>query len=267
MHHQIDSLAYTNRLRYLPPQQKLLFALALFCLSYITPASIRLVIAGWLILWTVGYAGIPIKVYLQLQAIPLFFWLASLPALALSGTFLPNLPVIRADVWQGIALGSVYLYVSKQGILQAGELLTRAFALTSCMYFILLTIPFVEILRILKQLRCPSLITELLALMYRFIFALTDTVVELLTAQNARLGYNTWHSGMRSLGLVVSQLLWRTLENYRQISLGLTSRGFTGELRVWYAHRYKPNPRYLWEAVAGCLILVIITGWHHAHRI
>ena len=267
MHHQIDSLAYTNRLRSLPPEHKLIFAIALFGLSYVASTGVQILIAVWLGIWIVGYARIPVKLYRKLLFIPLSFWLLSVPALVIGGTVSDNLSAVQGDVWQGIRLGSLYIYISRQGIDQVWQLLTRAIALTNCMYFILLTIPFADILRILQRCGCPSLITELLALMYRFIFVLTQTANELLTAQQSRIGYRTWRIGMRSLALVASQLLRRTLENYRQISLGLASRGFTGELRFWHSRRYRPNWRYAIEAVAGYLILLVCAGWHHAHGI
>jgi cobalt/nickel transport system permease protein len=257
MHHQIDSLAYTNKLRSLPPEHKLLFAIVLFVIGYAVCAPVQLSIAFWLGIWTVVYAGIPLRIYLKMQAIPFGFWLISVPPLAIGGVLSENISEVQADIWRGIPIGSFYLYVSKYGLTQASELFARAIALTSCLYFILFTIPFAEILRLLRSLGCPTLITELLSLMYRFIFLLTDTATELLTAQQARLGYRTWGIGMKSLSLLVSQLLWRTLENYRQISLGLTSRGFTGELRMWHSRPYKPNPRYILEAFVGCLILVL----------
>ena len=267
MHHQIDSLAYTNRLRSLPPEHKLIFAIALFCLSGVAPIAVQILVTGWLGIWIVGYARIPFNVYRQMLLIPLSFWAVSVPALALSGVGFENLSLVEGDVWQGIRLGSLYLYISEQGIDRARELLTRAISLTSCMYFILLTIPFADILRILQRCGCPTLIAELLALMYRFIFVLTETADQLVTAQKSRIGYRTWRLGMRSLAIVASQLLRRTLENYRQISLGLASRGFNGELKFWHSRRYKPNRRYTIEAAIGYLLLLVCVGWHHVDGI
>jgi cobalt/nickel transport system permease protein len=267
MHHQIDSLAYTNRLRYLPPESKVGFAIALFGLSYATPIPGQLAIAAWIAIWTVGYARIPVATYLQLLAIPLGFWLASLPALAIGGVWLHDLATVQVDVWQGISVGKLYLYLSDRGLRQGGELLVRALSLTCCLYFILLTVPFVEVLRILRRLGCPAFIAELLALMYRFIFVLAEMATDLLVAQQSRLGYRTWRVRMRSLGLVASQLLRRTLEHYREVSLGLKSRGFTGDLRVWYSRRYKSNPRYTVEAVGGYLMLLVYTVGHYVNGI
>ncbi|EAW36110.1 cobalt ECF transporter T component CbiQ [Lyngbya sp. PCC 8106] len=267
MHHEIDSLAYTNRLRYLPPEHKILFGMTLFCLSWAAPSLIQLLITVWITIWIIIYAQIPASVYLKLLAIPLGFWLTSVPALVLAGVGLSDMQLVQSDIFWGVTLGNLFIYISQQGLQQITVLFTRSLVLTACMYFILLTVPFVEIVRILKNIGCPSLITELLTLMYRFIFLLTETASELLTAQQARIGYCNWKTGIRSIGIVVSQMLRRTLENYRQISLGLTSRGFTGELKVWYIRRYKPDFRYIIEAIFGCTLLFVNIGWHYVSRI
>lgn len=257
MHHQIDSLAYTNQLRRLPPEQKMGFAIALFLLGYLSPPILQLGIALWLALWIVGYAKIPLKIYLQLLLIPVGFWAMSVPAFLLGIVQMSRLAEIQQDISWGFSLGPFYLYLSQQGLQQVQEIFTRAIALTSCLYFILLTIPFVEIVRMLQQIGCPPLLTELLTLMYRFIFILADTATELIIAQNARLGYRSFKTALRSLGLVVSQLLHRTLDHYRAYTLGLASRGFNGELRVLYRRRYTPSRRYTLEACSGITLIVL----------
>lgn len=260
MNHQIDSLAYTNRLRGLPPSHKLSFAIALLILSLVSGAIVQLSIGLWLAVWIVIYAGIPGKLYLRLLSLPLMFLLTSLPALAMGAAELNQIQEIQWDIWQGwgISTGTFYLYVSRSGIYQVSLLFARAFASTSCMYFILLTVPFTEILQILRQLRCPELVTELLLLMYRFIFSLLAIADELWIAQNSRCGYRTWKRGMHSLSILIGQLLQRTLVNYRQVSLSLASRGFNGELRVWNSYPYKPSRRYIFEAVFGCTVLTLL---------
>lgn len=261
MNHQIDSLAYTNRLRGLPPTHKLSFAIALLILSLVSHPAVQLSIALWLAVWIVIYAGIPGKLYLRLLSLPLMFLLTSLPALAINGIELSQIQVIQWDIWQGwgISIGTFYLYVSSTGVYQVSLLFARALASTSCMYFILLTVPFTEILQILRQLHCPELVTELLLLMYRFIFSLLAIADELWIAQNSRCGYRTWKRGMHSLGILIGQLLQRTLENYRQVSLSLASRGFNGELRVWHSSPYKPSRRYTFEALFGCTVLTFLS--------
>ncbi|MBC7972323.1 MAG: cobalt ECF transporter T component CbiQ [Verrucomicrobia bacterium] len=260
---QIDTLAYTNRLRQLPPEHKLLFAITLLIITYCSRAPIQLLITVWLGIWTVIYARIPALIYFRLLFITIGFWLTSLPAFVVSGVGLSNVSLVQPDVWQGVTWGNYYLYLSLHGIQQASAMAARAIASTACIYFIILTVPFTEILDVLRRVGCPPLLTELLLLMYRFIFVLLRTASEIWTAQQSRGGYRTWRLWMKSLGLLVGQLLRRTLENYRQVSQTLASRGFTGDFRVWHSRRYKPSRRYCLEALFGCAVLVALTGWQY----
>lgn len=260
---QIDTLAYTNRLRHLPPEHKLLFAIALLLITYCAHAPIQLAIALWLSVWIVIYAQIPAATYGRLLLIPIGFWFTSLPAFVISGVRVDHLASVQTDVWQGFVWGHYYLYVSQHGMQQAGSLAARAIASTACIYFIMLTIPFTELLDILRRIGCPTLLTELLLLMYRFIFVLLRTASEVWIAQQSRSGYRTWRLWMKSLSLLIGQLLRRTLENYRQMSQTLDARGFTGDIRVWHSRRYTPSKRYSLEALFGCTLLVVLTGWQY----
>jgi cobalt/nickel transport system permease protein len=270
MSHQIDSLAYTNRLRWLPPSHKLSFAIVLLLLSLISAPIVQLLISVWLLLWIVAYARIPAKFYLRLLSFPLSFWITSLPAFVINGVGTDAMQMVQSDVWQGWGtnwgtnIGGLYLYVSQTGLHQVSLLLARAIATTSSMYFILLTTPFTEVLQILRQLRCPPLLVELLLLMYRFIFTLLAIANDLWTAQNSRCGYRTWRRGMHSLGILVGQLLQRSLESYRQVSLSLAARGFNGDLRVWSSRPHRPSVRYSLEAAIGCILLIILTAILHS---
>jgi cobalt/nickel transport system permease protein len=261
---QIDTIAYTNRLRYLPPSHKIGFAIALLLITYGSRLPVQGLVFGWISVWTVIYAGISVTTYGRLLAITAGFWLTSLPALVLSGVELSHRSFVQADVWQGVAWNHYYWYLSWHGLQQAGELGGRAIAATACIYFVMLTVPFTEILDILRRIGCPPLLTDLLMLMYRFIFVLLRTARELWTAQQSRGGYRTRKLWLKSLGLLIGQLLRRTLENYRQVSLTLESRGFTGDFRVCHARQYTTSKRYSVEALLGCGLLVILTVWPYA---
>lgn len=267
MHLKIDSLAYSNRLRHLPPTHKVIFTIMLFILGYLSFWEVQLIISIWMLIWVIVYAGIPKQVYGQLLVIPVSFWLMSVPAIALGIVSQQNLGDVSGDIYQGINIGNWYLYLSKQGIIQIQILLTRALALTSVLYFLLLTTPFGEILTVLARLGIPSLILELLTLMYRAIFILTQTASELIVAQKSRLGYVTWRRSMDSLAILVTQLLKRSLENYRQLTLGLKSRGFIDKISFWYPTQYQANPRYTVEALGGYFVLVTYTIWDYVNRV
>jgi cobalt/nickel transport system permease protein len=256
---QIDTLAYTNRLRHLPPSHKLGFAGLALALAYAAPVAIQVLIALWLGVWIVVYAGVPIGTYLKLLALPMGFLLTSLPAIVL------GFGEGGADVAWGLPMvydpiGNHFIYISLQGLQQALTLGARSLAVTSCVFFIMLTIPFVDLLDILRRCKVPTLLIELMLLMYRFIFTLLRTSQQLWIAQHSRNGYRTGKLGLRSVGILAGQLLQRSLINYRQVSLSLASRGFTGEFRVWHSRQYRGSWRYGLEAVGGCMMLAGLIG-------
>jgi cobalt/nickel transport system permease protein len=261
---KLDTLAYTNQLRGLPPEHKLIFALITLAISLSTHPLVQILMALWMGIWTVIYAKIPAQIYLRLLIFASLFWLTSLPALIINIVAIADFPKVQADLWYGLNLGANYIYLSHHGIIQALSIFTRAFAATSCLYFLMLTVPFTEILQTLRRFYCPVLLTDLLLIMYRFIFILLQVAAELWTAQNARIGYRTCQTSMKSLAILIAQLLQRTLQQYSQFSLGLETRGFTGEFRVWHSRNYYPSPRYTIEALCGCVVLIGLELWYNA---
>ena len=123
-------------------------------------------------IWTVIYAKIPVGVYWRLLMFTIVFCLTSLPALMINGVTIADLQIVQLDSLYGMTFGQFYIYISRTGSMQAWEILTRSLASVSCLYFLMLTVPFTEILQTLRWLRFPVLLTDLLLLMYRFIFIL-----------------------------------------------------------------------------------------------
>ncbi len=258
MHHHLDVYTYANRLRQISPQQKLLFAIAVLVIALITHPIPQLLIAVWLGIWTVGYARIPARVYLSVLMVAGLFFLTSIPALVVNIVDVDQAASVQPDLVAGITLGNGYFFVSRTGLIQAFQIGIRSLACTSCLLFLLFTIPFTDLLQVLRQWRVPILLTELLLLMYRFIFLFLDVVTELQLAQRARGGYRTRQRWMYSVGLLVSQLLVRSLQHYHRFSLALASRGFNGNFQVYSNVSHHYSKRYAIESLIGCTSLVIL---------
>lgn len=265
MSHRIDTLAYGNRLRLLPPGHKAAFAAVLLLLALVAPAPVQLLISLWLFVWVVGYACIPAGSYLPILLLPLGFAVSSLPALVISGVGHQAFAAVQGDAWLGLSrpLAGWTLYISNVGLSQAAALLTRSLAATSALFFLLLTTPFSELMQVLRQLRLPPLLLELMVQVYGFIFTLWTIVDAITVAQKARSGYGGWRCSLRSLGLLIGQLLQRSLASYRGLAMGQAARGFQGELRVISCVKHRSSMRLKTEAIAGCALLVALTiAWH-----
>jgi cobalt/nickel transport system permease protein len=101
----------------LPPSHKLSFAIVLLILSLISPPIVQGLISIWVFIWIVCYAAIPANIYLKLLALPLSFWIASLPAFVINGADVQT-QAVMVDVWRGLgmSLGRFYIYVSDYGL-------------------------------------------------------------------------------------------------------------------------------------------------------
>lgn len=255
MHIYIDTLAYTNRLRDLHPIQKLALAIAVLFIAFLSHPPTHIAILFWMAIWNVAYARIPAEIYLKMIVVTGVFLLISLPALVVNFTSAAVYP-LQADSLAGVALGSWYFYISRTGISTALEITLRSLSAVSCLFFALFTVPFSEILQLLRKIGCPVLLTELLLLMYRFIFVFLQTATQLWIASESRNGNRSWKVAWSSLGMLVPQLFFNTFKRYRQLSLTFASRGFTGEFRVWHSRRYQFSLRYALEAFLGCFALL-----------
>lgn len=255
---QVDTLAYSNRLRKLPPGQKVLFALTLLVLAAVGHTLLQWTIAVWISIWIVAYAKIPLSFYLKMVAVASLFLFASLPALLLEATTSSKPPVAALFAMHA---GTWAIYISKSGLEKAVILFSRSIASFTCLSFILLTVPFAEMMHVLERWRVPTLICELLMVMYRFVFVMWDSAAQIWIGQQARGGYNGIRSGIRDAGMLVRQLVVRTLQRYRQLSIGLSARGFQGDLHVVPMTQYKRSVRHEGEAMIGLILLVGLELW------
>jgi cobalt/nickel transport system permease protein len=249
----LDTLAYGNRLRGLPPWQKIGLGVTAICISLCSHWPIHLLLGCWLVVWTVVYAGIPWRFYSGLAIGVVSFLAAGLPGILIN--FAPtHAPIPSLWSW---SIGNGQLYISPAAVAQAIDILSRSVASTTALFFIVLTTPFSELAVLLDRLGLPSILTELLLLCYRFIFLFAAVAGQIAIAQTSRGGYRTRRLALRSVSLLIRQLIQRTAHRYQQLTLSIKARGFEREFRFWQSTADRYSPRYGNEAIGGCLALII----------
>jgi cobalt/nickel transport system permease protein len=111
---------------------------------------------------------------------------------------------------------------------------TRAVGTLSATLLLVFTTPFPRLLMLLRRLRTPVIVTDLLALVHREIFLLDEGFGKLRRALACRGGWNGIRSGMQCLSLGMAALFVRALEHSRRLEAGLASRGaIEGEVVFW----------------------------------
>lgn len=112
---------------------------------------------------------------------------------------------------------------------------------------------------VLRRLRLPKLMVEMMGLIYRFIFVLLETAATMLIAQNSRLGYINLRTGYRSMGSMVSVLFIRAYKRSNELYTSLEARGYDGEIKV-LEETYENNKKLVFLAalINGVLIFLAL---------
>lgn len=222
----IDKLCYNSRLRYENAGEKSAFAVITLCICVMSRstavACIVLAVTGILSVWK---GGIPVLRYLRFLTVPLAFLCLSTLAVMFH---------IKKEPLNllAIPLGSWYLTMSTDSFFYAVQLIFTALAAVSCLYFLSFTTPVPDILGVLCRLRCPALLTELMLLIYRFIFILLDTADSIATSLNCRLGNKNYRTSLRSFGLLGSALMIRAFQRSSRLYDAMEARCYDGRIRV-----------------------------------
>jgi len=96
----------------------------------------------------------------------------------------------------------------------------------SIMIMLSVTTPFPEILSALRRLHVPQIMISVLALMYRYLFVLTDEVERMRRARNSRTFTRRRFHLWLTTASVVSQLFTRTYERAERIYWCMSARGW-----------------------------------------
>ncbi|GEA15631.1 MAG: cobalt/nickel transport system permease protein [Moorella sp. (in: firmicutes)] len=248
----IDQYAYSNRLKNVHPGEKIAFALVTLLIALVAPRpSIPAIIIALMAGATIGFAGIPARFYLQLMLVPFSFLLAGVIMIALTITGQPQTGL------KGVTILGWTFGVTPAGMHLAGKIFLKSLGAAACLYFLSLTTPMVDILTVLRQLRFPALLVDLISLTYRFIFVLLATVNDIYTAQASRLGYTSLRTSYHSLGQLAASLFIKTYRRSQELFTALTARGYHEELRVLEA-AYPFSWPFLCLAAIFDLALVIL---------
>ncbi|KUO49781.1 MAG: hypothetical protein APF76_00630 [Desulfitibacter sp. BRH_c19] len=248
----IDQFAHFSLLRNVHPGEKFIFAILTMSLVLILNSiaiSVFVIIAMTVLV--VIAAKINFKMFFKLMLLPMGFLLVGCMAIAVSITtesvnFIVSFKV--GSIWIGVTNESLYTFIG---------LFFRALASVTCLYFLALTTPIIQIIYVLRKLRFPNIIVDLMVLIYNNIFVFLRTANHIYISQLSRCGYNGFIGKLKSLSCLCSNLFLKCLNNTDETYNSLLSRGFSGELRV-IEEEYKPKKQNLAGIIAFDSLLVFM---------
>lgn len=215
----IEQSAYANRWRSVSPVAKGIFALGGFVAAFAAGAPMAvLAVASVLVAVTLAGARISIGRYLRIAAPVLFFLAMSSLSLAFS------LNVSEET-------GHLSLQLTSSGLHNVAEVSARSLGALTALLFLVLTTPLIDLIALLRRMKIPEVLLEIMVLCYRMLFVFSEAVRDTLTAQSARLGYATPRLAMRSLGELAANLTLQVWQRAHALHLAAQARNNDGPLR------------------------------------
>ena len=237
----IEQCAYGNRWRSVSPAAKAVFALGGFIAAFAAakPAG-AIAVAGLIALAIVLGAGIAPGRFLRVAVPPLGFLLIGGLSLAYSLDF--------ADV-------GLVVHWLPEGWAPVEKLAGRSLAALAALLFLALTTPMVDLIALLRRLKVPETLLEIMVLCYRMLFVFSESLHHTRTAQAARLGYATPRLALRSLGGLTASLSLQIWQRAHDLHVAAQSRNNDGALR-FLEPEYAHTRRDLTLAALGGLLLI-----------
>ncbi len=220
----IDYYAQSSKLNEVNAFIKLVFALAMLLWVVACPSNlvaIFVLICMSVITLFVGKTNA--SYYLKVILVPGMFIVLSGISLAFDWGVAPSL-------YFDIPLAGGYLSVTQEGQAHATGVILKALAAVSCLYMLNLSTPVSELLAVLRKVKVPSLLLELLYLVYRYIFVVLAMLSAMSTASKTRLGGANIRAQMSSFLGIGSTLLLRSLKRARLSFDAMESRCYDGEI-------------------------------------
>ncbi|MDX1408753.1 MAG: cobalt ECF transporter T component CbiQ [Saprospiraceae bacterium] len=155
------------------------------------------------------------------------------------------------------------LTITDAGLLRFVSIVIRSWLSVQMAILLVATARFPDIVHALEHLRVPSILTTIIAFLYRYLFVLADEVFRLLRAREARSaaapgvrsgGSVVWRAGVA--GHMAGQLFLRSYERSDRVYNAMLARGYSGHLQTMSPHELH-RVDYVTTALALILLLIL----------
>ena len=154
------------------------------------------------------------------------------------------------------------LTITDAGLLRFVSILIRSWLSVQMAILLVATARFPDIIHALEHLRVPSILTTIIAFLYRYLFVLGDEVFRLMRAREARSAAAGRRSGRSVVwqasvaGHMAGQLFLRSYERSDRVYNAMLARGYAGHLQTINPHELRRRD-YITAALALLAILFL----------
>ena len=248
----IDKICYNSKLRYVNTRLKLIFTILTLIICIISKSfyvsSIVFIVNSVLNLY---WAKISLYQYVKLILLPVAFIILSTLAIVIDVTPSP------AENYY-LYLLNLYFSININSVLYGLQIFATAISSVTCLYFLTLNTTMTDLLNELYALKCPVIVCELMMLIYRFIFVLTESADNINVAQISRLGNKNFIISCKSFAMLVSVVFIKSIKKSNILFDAMESRCYDGRINVITVEN-ELNKKYLLLIIVFEILLVLIT--------
>ncbi len=153
--------------------------------------------------------------------------------------------------------------ITDGGFLRFVSILVRSWLSVQMAILLVATARFPDIIHALEHLKVPTILTTIIAFLYRYLFVLADEVFRLMRARESRAAAApgkrsgrsvAWRAGVA--GHMAGQLFLRSYERSDRVYNAMLARGYTGHFETINPHELRRRD-YLTAALALLTILFL----------
>ncbi|MDO4490702.1 MAG: cobalt ECF transporter T component CbiQ [Lachnospiraceae bacterium] len=219
----IDYYAVNSGIRHWDPRFKAAFSmLLLLCCLLGNHPLISLISVVTAAVITVGMGRLAVDRYISVLTIPLAFIIMGSLAVGINFSRQP------LGDWN-LFLHWGYMYVTRESLMEMLFLMLKVLGAVSAMFIMTLSTPSFELFSVLKKMHCPTLLVELMHMIYRFIFILTEVQRNMRVAAESRLGFCDFRTSCYSFGQIASNLFVVSLRKANAFYDAMEARCYEGE--------------------------------------
>lgn len=152
------------------------------------------------------------------------------------------------------------LNITEPGLRSAAFLISRAGTAATLSALLILSTPWMWVLKALRVFRCPVVLVTILGMTYRYIFVLLGTASEMLESRRSRtVGRLPDAEARRLAASSIGVLLSKSLQLSGDVHLSMQSRGFRGEVHLLDDFHVKLAD---WFWLAGFVSAAVVAFWY-----
>ncbi|SES77960.1 cobalt ECF transporter T component CbiQ [[Clostridium] polysaccharolyticum] len=260
-HHALDEYSYISGMRQWNGTLKAVFSIAaLLAVICRNSLKVSLLTLLYMCVLSVLAGKVHFRDYIRLLFIPfVFIFISGLAIMIQIGKSSGDYFCLFGSIPICISIFGTKFYITKESFWLAVNVGCKALGSISAMYMLTLSTPLAEILNIFRKMHVPDLIIELMHLIYRYIFILSDSNRLQRDAAVSRLGYRNYQTSIRSFSKGLANLLVISLKRAQSCYDAMEARGYDGTLRIMEEQHKITCKQVLW--MAGYVLVIIISSF------